>query len=197
MENKNNNNGVIIGLLIGIIVMLLVFIALFETKTISFNKKEKEVEGKTKEIIEKTEDIINKTEEKIEEQTKIYTDQELLNMVTGIWYHTNNNSKYMSSIGNKGFSYGRYQTDGGIYGEINNIKYNSNNIYELTVFSKGCHESNGDVCMEEKDDATYIIKLDISEIDSKKIKLNIDGKEYYTLEYIGKTWEEVENKLND
>ena len=50
--------------------------------------------------------------------------------------------------------------------------------------------------MDEKDDETYTIKLDISEIESKKIKLNLDGKEYYTLEYIGNTWEEVENNLN-
>lgn len=194
MEEKKKNNGVLIGLLVGIIVMLLVFIALFETKTISFNKKEKEVEEKSKEIIDKAEDIINKTEEQIKE--KVYTDEELLKMVTGIWYHTKDNSRYMSSIGTKGFSYGRYQTDGGIYGEIQNVKYISNNIYELTVFSKGCHESNGDVCMDEKDDETYTIKLDISEIESKKIKLNLDGKEYYTLEYIGNTWEEVENNLN-
>ncbi len=192
---KEKNNKVLIGLLIGIIVMLLAFILLFETKLISFNSK---IDNKANEVIDKAEETIEKTEQVIEEkkEEKQYTSDELLSIVRGIWTHVDsNNVRYMSAIVKNGFSYGRYQTDGGIYGEIKNVNFIGNNIYELTVFSEGCHESEENFCLEEKEDATYIIKLDIGELESKKIKLNVNGNVYYTLSYIGDNWEEVERNL--
>lgn len=44
---KKNNNGTLIGLLIGIIIILLIVVGLFATNTISFNTKEKNSSNKT------------------------------------------------------------------------------------------------------------------------------------------------------
>ena len=122
MEEKKKNNGVLIGLLVGIIIMLLAFILLFETKTISLNTKTEKKESHSKESTNKE---VEPQEEKQEEQSKetIYTKEEILNMTKGIWTHFNSNSRYMLNIKDNGFGYGRYQTDGGIYGEITDIKY--------------------------------------------------------------------------
>ena len=46
---KKNNNGVLIGLLIGIIIMVLIVVGLFATNTISFNTKETSTTNQEKE----------------------------------------------------------------------------------------------------------------------------------------------------
>ena len=187
---KKNNNGVLIGLLIGIIIMLLVFIGLFATNTISFNTKETTMNNQTKENNQSEKAI--KSNNTVEE--KEISKKELVNKLKGIWKHQNEDGvNYAIRVTqDNSFSYGRYGTDGGIYGEIKEIKLISKNIYDLTIFSPSCH---GNDCMSEKEDETYILSIDITNIEQKKFKININNIGYKEYEYVGDTWEEVADKF--
>ena len=71
MEKNNNNNGVLIGLLIGIIVILLIVVALFATNIISFNTNETSTNNQAQENTQESEKE-NNNNETIENQ-KIYS----------------------------------------------------------------------------------------------------------------------------
>lgn len=73
---KKNNNGIIIGLLIGIIIMLLVFIGLFATNRISFNTKEVSSSNQEKENKEVENLESNKNTESTNYLEKIAKDYE-------------------------------------------------------------------------------------------------------------------------
>jgi hypothetical protein len=81
-----------------------------------------------------------------------------------------------------------YGTDYGVFGVITDIQHKDGYNYQLTVFSAGCH---GDDCFEERDDTTYNIDIDVSNIDSKNIIVYDNN-----YDYVADTWEEAESSFS-
>lgn len=127
-----------------------------------------------------------------------YTKEELFSMVSGIWKYVNENGVnyatrfFINENGELYFSSGRYGTDGGIYGVLEDTLYLNESSYQLTIFSEGCH---GDGCLDETDDATYYAVVDITDINNKKITITInDITNIY--EYVADTWEEAADSFS-
>ena len=130
--------------------------------------------------------------------TVIYNKDEFFDKVEGIWRYVDSDGVnyatafFENEVGEIRFSNGRYGTDGGMYGVLLDIQYMNDSIYHLTIFSEGCH---GDECLEESDDYTYYIDVDITDIDNNKIVITMNSFSY-TYYYVADTWEEAEKSFS-
>ena len=181
MKDKRN---ILLYIIIVLLIFIIVFLCLLLLKVNTNN---------TSKIENNPENVVDSPE--VGKVDVGYTEDEFLNNLSGIWkYVDSNGTNYAIRItSDKGFSYGQYGTDGGIYGNISKFGYLGNKVYSLTVFSPGCH---GDGCLDEMDDASYNIMIDLSYIESKKIGFNINmgaSNNFNYYEYVAKTWEEAEN----
>jgi len=198
-EKKNIFLYVIITLLVALIVFLGILLVRKDKSLSSEERKDDKVEVQDNNIENDTMPSEN-LEPDIEEvpQIVIYNRDEVFTKLTGIWkfvYEDGTNyaiKVYVDEIGTDRFSLGQYGTDAGIYGEVTDIKHKNDYVYQLTVFSAGCH---GEFCLEESDDTTYSIDIDVSNIDNNEIKVTTNNITN-TYKYVAKTWEDAESSFS-
>lgn len=191
----NDKRNILLYVIIGLLVVIIIFLGILLLKREI--KSDDADEKKNKQIINDTNN--EDTSQAIKEVTSsvVLSNDELFLKLVGIWKYVDSNgvnfaTRFTLDSGNFNIGSGRYGTDGGVFGTITDVEYKEDNIYVLTVFSPGCH---GDGCMDESDDVTYYVYIDISDIDNKKIGLNFraGAPDYYSYyEYVADSWEDAE-----
>ena len=189
----NDKRNILLYVIIGLLVVIIIFLGILLFKKDNNDlKNDDNVESNVDENI--TSDVVV---EDSTPQISVYSSDELYNKLKGIWKYVDDNGlNYVIRIydnnGVRGFIFGRYATDGGIFGNITDISYVENNMYKVTVFAPGCH---GEECLYEYDDYTYEINFDVSDIDNRKFSVDIGYNSnggFYTYEYVTDNWDEMD-----
>lgn len=209
---KKNNNGLIIGILIGFFVLLLLGSVLFTAKVISLPfKLYNDNKDKATEIIDQAKDMIDKAEEQIQEQvetnsnnnTEITTNKET-NMtneetidfwkkIKGNWAKVEYNDNYCAGFAieiNTNVTIKKFNSDGiTVWNILSFEKINKNN-YKINLVSP----ANLNDAMNGGPKASYTaINIDVSNINNKKINVTYYGGITTEFEYVGENKTEVSN----
>ncbi len=113
--------------------------------------------------------------------------ESIKNKLMGVWKYVdaNNNILVMGLTVERGqliYKYGIYATGGGDYGKLQNIESINDNIIKLVIYDEGC---SGYDCIEEREERTFNVSIDVTNIDNGIIKIDNNTYNYASKDWYG------------